>query len=89
MAASGSGTTIVTVFDLTVRFLEGTGGDKGRSRFPEGMTERKARATAKATATATANTGVLRCARDDGKEQVTARNKALQVSPRRITKTGA
>ena len=37
---------------------KGKGKGKGRSRFPEGMTERKATATAKATAT----TGVLRCA---------------------------
>ena len=40
----------------------GTAREKGRSRFPGGMTERKARAKA----TAKANTGVLRYAQDDG-----------------------
>jgi hypothetical protein len=45
------------------------GKSKRRSRFPEGMTERKART--KATATATANTGVLRFAQDDGEKQAT------------------
>ena len=49
------------------------GNDRGRSRFPEGMTERKATATARATATATATaratatatTGVLHFVQDD------------------------
>jgi hypothetical protein len=40
--------------------------DKCRSRFPEGMTERKASATAAANATAKANTGILHYVQDDG-----------------------
>jgi hypothetical protein len=49
-------------------FLRGKRKDKRRSRFPEGMTERKARARATATATAraTATTAVLHCVQDDG-----------------------
>ena len=44
---------------------------EGKSRFPEGMTNKKqtkatATATANTTAMATANTGILRFAQDDG-----------------------
>jgi hypothetical protein len=46
------------------------GEGKGRSRFPEGMTERKAKARA------TANTGVLRSAQDDGEKRATTTAKA-------------
>jgi hypothetical protein len=56
---------------------------KGRSRFPEGMTERKAKATAKATT----NAGVLRFAQDDGEKQTTATAKAKTISTATKTAT--
>jgi hypothetical protein len=39
---------------------------RARSRFPEGMTERKTTATATARATAKTNTGILHFVQDDG-----------------------
>jgi hypothetical protein len=59
---------------------EGNREGKGRSRFPEGMTERKARASANTTATA--NRGVLRCA------QMTAQNWQLQLQGRLTALSG-
>jgi hypothetical protein len=56
---------------MTISFqrLSKRGKGKRRSRFPEGMTERKARATANATA----NPGILHCVQDDGENPATAR----------------